>query len=436
MNQRDAESYFNLGNDYYDKGLYDQAISEYNKALEINPMFGYAWNNEGVALYKLGRLEEAIACYDKALEIDVRFAQPWHNKGLALYTLGKSEEAILCYDNALEINPGYIEAWYYKGLVLGNIGKSQDAAACFEKVLEINPKDADAWYNKGSNLFDLGKLEDAIACLNKALDINPMLASAWNNKGLALHYLRKFKEAITCFDKALNIDPIFAYAWCNKGDSLVSLGIIDDAVETYQRFIKHALPQDAHYVQRVKERIELLIAKREKIILGTGVLFWFNLQKISESGHSYYGAYIYKNLLPYFSPKRQLFPLHSFSFFDGDCLLKSSAQIPYDGPQERRILDKVNEQGINLCYIVAISGFGLVDFSVVDQGLRAANIIGYIGMTSCSNNDVNAFNELAKSMALPRAFMIIRGTQFLKESFGFVNDDELKSLGFNLISEK
>ncbi len=247
------------------------------------------WNNEGVALYKLGKPEEAITCYDKALEIDTSCAQAWHNKGLAIRELGKPEEAITYYNKALEINPGYADAlnnkgdalvdlqrieeaitsyeeslqinpmygnaWYNKGIALANIEKPQEAVACFDKVLEINPKDANAWYNKGSALFDLGRFEEAITCCDKALDIDSKLAQAWNNKGLALHKLGKPEEAIVCYDKALEIDTGLAQAWCNKGDSLVDLNMNDNAIEAYQGFIKYAPPQYASYVLQVKELI-------------------------------------------------------------------------------------------------------------------------------------------------------------------------------------
>jgi tetratricopeptide (TPR) repeat protein len=42
----------------------------FDKAIEIDPGFAYAWYNKGYALSSLGRYEEAIECFDKAIEID------------------------------------------------------------------------------------------------------------------------------------------------------------------------------------------------------------------------------------------------------------------------------------------------------------------------------------------------------------------------------
>ncbi len=48
---RDAEAYNNRGNTHADKGQYDQAISDYTKALEINPQDAIAYCNRGIVYY-------------------------------------------------------------------------------------------------------------------------------------------------------------------------------------------------------------------------------------------------------------------------------------------------------------------------------------------------------------------------------------------------
>ncbi len=68
----DAKAYYNRGNAYAKKGQYDQAISDYTKALEINPRYAFAYHNRGVAYLGKGQ-------YDKAWE-DVHKAQDLGHK--------------------------------------------------------------------------------------------------------------------------------------------------------------------------------------------------------------------------------------------------------------------------------------------------------------------------------------------------------------------
>ena len=72
--------------------------------------------NKGLALDHLGRYEEAVTYFDKVLEINPDFAYALNGKvngikwsllvkGLALIALGRSDEALTYFDNLLEISP-------------------------------------------------------------------------------------------------------------------------------------------------------------------------------------------------------------------------------------------------------------------------------------------------------------------------------------------
>ena len=62
--------------------------------------------------------DNAIENYDKAIDMEPYSADAWYNKGSALEELSKYDEAIKCYDNAIDIEPDYVNAWYAKGKLL------------------------------------------------------------------------------------------------------------------------------------------------------------------------------------------------------------------------------------------------------------------------------------------------------------------------------
>jgi tetratricopeptide (TPR) repeat protein len=64
-----AEDYFRIGNKYFLQGQFQNAIEEYQKALEIDPDFYQAWNKMGDAYNALGNSEQALECYKRSLEI-------------------------------------------------------------------------------------------------------------------------------------------------------------------------------------------------------------------------------------------------------------------------------------------------------------------------------------------------------------------------------
>ena len=115
----------NLGAAYYGKGMYDEAIAEYKKALEINPNDIAAHNNLGGAYSHKGMHDEAIAEHKKALDINPNDAEAHNNLGGAYYEKGMYDEAIAEFKKALEINPNYADAhhnlavvYYVKGELL------------------------------------------------------------------------------------------------------------------------------------------------------------------------------------------------------------------------------------------------------------------------------------------------------------------------------
>jgi Flp pilus assembly protein TadD len=50
--------------------LWKEAVYRFEKAIEIDPTYGGAWNDLGIAYEQLGRFDDARKAYEKALELD------------------------------------------------------------------------------------------------------------------------------------------------------------------------------------------------------------------------------------------------------------------------------------------------------------------------------------------------------------------------------
>jgi Tfp pilus assembly protein PilF len=94
MQTKQAEAYFDLGTKYLQQGEYDQAISGYNKALELNPGYAEAYLNRGIAYRNKGQHDQAVSDYGKVLQIDPKDARAYCNRGNALTEKGQYDNAI------------------------------------------------------------------------------------------------------------------------------------------------------------------------------------------------------------------------------------------------------------------------------------------------------------------------------------------------------
>ncbi|MDI9314235.1 MAG: tetratricopeptide repeat protein [Hydrotalea sp.] len=195
LNPQHAEAYYNRGNAKIDLGQYDSAIKDYNEAIKLNPQHADAYNNRGNAKNGLGQHEEAMADYDKAIELKPQFAEAYNNRGAAKYNLGKHNSAIKDYDKAIELNPQNAEAYNNRGAVKGQVGQFVEAIKDFDKAMELNPKYAAAYNNRGAVKGQVGQFVEAIKDFDKAIELNPQFADAYYNRGITKSSLADEEEA-------------------------------------------------------------------------------------------------------------------------------------------------------------------------------------------------------------------------------------------------
>ncbi|MEZ5316008.1 MAG: tetratricopeptide repeat protein [Vicinamibacterales bacterium] len=66
----DAKDQVTFGISLAQKGLWDSAVTYFERAVEIDDSYAAAWNNLGVAQEQLGKFDDARKAYEKANEIE------------------------------------------------------------------------------------------------------------------------------------------------------------------------------------------------------------------------------------------------------------------------------------------------------------------------------------------------------------------------------
>ena len=98
-----ALDHFNRGNVHLEQREYQQAISEYEKAIVWDPNQEIFYYNMGLAYFELVLYDSAIDAYQRAIELKPDFGEAYFNLSLCLYKKGRTEEAFLANKKYLEI---------------------------------------------------------------------------------------------------------------------------------------------------------------------------------------------------------------------------------------------------------------------------------------------------------------------------------------------
>jgi tetratricopeptide (TPR) repeat protein len=229
--------YCNLGNAYLDKGLFDEAIDAYKKALAIDSRDSTAHANAGVAYEKKGMLDAAISKYKDAIHVNANADLPHYNLGNLYKVKGMHEQAILEYKKALAINPSLFSAHNNLGQIYAEKGLFDEAILEYQRALSIDPRYTEAYINLGTTYLNKDMAHEAIIQFRNAIDLNPDDAKAHCNLGAAFLKNKMFDEAISECKKAIYLDPTYAKAYFNLGSAYGNKGMMDEAIAHFKQAI-------------------------------------------------------------------------------------------------------------------------------------------------------------------------------------------------------
>jgi len=219
----EATDHFELGQAAFDAGNFEEAINEYQKAIDLDPQNIAAHYNRALCYRNLGQYEQALVGYSKVLELDSTFEDTYLQRGWANHNLGKYEAALDDFNNALKFDP-------------------QD--------------DQYNYYGRGLTFYMLGKVDRSVADYNKVIQIDPNDAWAYNARGVAYDAQQSTQQSISDFTKAIELQPDFTLAYRNRGSVYQRVNYNSKAIADYKKALE--LTTDPDIISFVKEQLKAL----------------------------------------------------------------------------------------------------------------------------------------------------------------------------------
>jgi len=107
----DKRAHADLAAYYRNTNKYPEAVAEFEKALAIDPSFGYALNLLAYTYGAMGETEKAIKTFELYAASHPGDANPIDSMGDLYFSLGKFDLARAKYQKALAIKPGFASTW-------------------------------------------------------------------------------------------------------------------------------------------------------------------------------------------------------------------------------------------------------------------------------------------------------------------------------------
>jgi tetratricopeptide (TPR) repeat protein len=118
------------------------------------------------------RIQEAIREFQQALEIDPLFFRAHFKLGICYYMNGQYPLEINEYKKCLAINPQYVPGWLNLGHAYLARDELEQAREAYERVLEQDPNHAVALYNKALIEFDLHNESESLRLFRAFLHVD------------------------------------------------------------------------------------------------------------------------------------------------------------------------------------------------------------------------------------------------------------------------
>ena len=142
--QKYAKEYYQMGNECITQARDARAaIANYNKAIELDPMFVDAWIRKGITLYNEKDYHGAEACLNEAVRLSPMLFKAVYNRGKNRLALGNDDGATSDLDRACSLKPEHPKAHELFGDALARIGKTDEAALQWRIAEGLRERDKD-----------------------------------------------------------------------------------------------------------------------------------------------------------------------------------------------------------------------------------------------------------------------------------------------------
>ncbi len=192
-----------LGKIYGATGHPQEAVDEFRKTIQLDPLSIPAHTSLGKAYESLGQMSDSQTAYRALVDLWPNYLLPYSHLASFYYRQGRYQEAEPVFRKVVELAPGNATGYENLGALYHVMGRPDDAAAMMKKALSIKPS-ATGYTNLGTLYFFQGRYTDAVPLMEKATGMDPANYVYWGNLGDAYRWAPEYKvRAADAYKRAI-----------------------------------------------------------------------------------------------------------------------------------------------------------------------------------------------------------------------------------------
>uniref|UniRef100_A0A3Q1CK79 Cell division cycle protein 27 homolog n=1 Tax=Amphiprion ocellaris TaxID=80972 RepID=A0A3Q1CK79_AMPOC len=207
MDKNCPEAWCVAGNCFSLQREHDIAIKFFQRAIQVDPSFAYAYTLLGHEFVLTEELDRALACFRNAIRVNNRHYNAWYGLGMIYYKQEKFNLAEIHFKKALSINPQSSVLLCHIGVVQHALKKSDAALETLNRAIGIDPKNPLCKFHRASILFANDKYKAALQELEELKQIVPKESLVYFLIGKVYKKLGQTHLALMNFSWAMDLDP-------------------------------------------------------------------------------------------------------------------------------------------------------------------------------------------------------------------------------------
>ncbi len=232
-----SRAHMSLGEAYMRQGDDMQAVTHFNKAIELHPNDDASYNNLGLIDLKNKQYDEALSNFKKALSINPDLVFVNNNVGVCYLMKGDLDKAEQAFLRAIEEEFGYRKPYYYLANIYVSQGKKQKAIEMYKKVIRNYPDDTESLFALVNLYFDEKYSTEALQIGHLILkNVNDV--SILTNTGSIFAQNQQHSMAYELYTKALKKDSGYKSVYLELGKLLGNRGRFSEAISVWEKGLR------------------------------------------------------------------------------------------------------------------------------------------------------------------------------------------------------